>query len=125
MPGGARPAEQDAPIDFTRQVRPILSDHCFACHGPDAEGRKAGLLLAEFETATANRDSGGRAITPGDPERSELWKRITDPDDPMPPREAHNPLNAEEIELLRKWIEQGASYAPHWAYVPPRRDTRS
>lgn len=103
-----------APVDFTRQVRPILSGHCFACHGPDAESREADLDLSE-------RASALDVIEPGDRAASELWARIRDADDPMPPEKAHDPLSAEQIETLGRWIDEGASYAPHWAYVAPVR----
>jgi hypothetical protein len=121
-PGGAgavaRPAD-DAPIDFVRDVRPILSQHCFACHGQDEAARKAGLSLVTFERATATLESGATAIVPGDAGASALWRRVTSRDDPMPPPEEHDALSAEEIDLLGRWIERGASYAPHWAYVAP------
>ncbi len=115
-------------VDFVRDIRPIISDHCFACHGPDEHARQAGLSLVHFETATSELDSGApgepgvpgiRAIAPGDLANSMLWQRINHPDDMMPPAEAHNPLDQAQIETLGRWIEQGASYAPHWAYVAP------
>ena len=107
------------PVDFVRDVRPILSQHCFACHGPNEDSRKAGLRLVDFESATRELDPGIAAIVPGDLERSELWQRINDPEDPMPPSEEHKALSPEQIEILGRWIESGASYAPHWAYVTP------
>ena len=111
---------QGGPVDFTRDVRPILSNHCFACHGPDEEAREAELSLLSFEEGT--RDRGGyAALVPGDPGASELWLRVTDEEDPMPPEELHKPLDEGQREILRRWIEQGASYAPHWAYVFPER----
>jgi mono/diheme cytochrome c family protein len=76
---------QTAPLDFTREVRPILSKHCFACHGPDAEAREADLSLLDFESATRELAPGIFAVVPGDPDASELWRRVTDADDPMPP----------------------------------------
>ena len=111
----------EPPVDFTRDVRPILSQHCFACHGPDEAAREAALDLTGFDSATAALEGGVFAITPGDPAASELWLRINDDEDPMPPREAHKPLDPEQIERLRRWIESGASYAPHWAWVTPER----
>ena len=109
-----------APVDFTRQVRPILSQHCFACHGPDKESREAELSLVTFEKATAAREDGA-AITPNNRSGSLLWQRINDAKAPMPPKSAHNALTTEQIETLGRWIDEGASYAPHWAYVPPAR----
>ena len=110
--------QQETPVDFTRQVRPILSQHCFACHGPDQEARKADLSLVTFEDATRVGEDGA-AVTPRNRERSLLWRHINDVDSPMPPVAAHNPLTGEQIEILGRWIDEGASYAPHWAYVPP------
>ena len=110
----------DAP-DFTNEVRPILSQHCFACHGPNEESRKANLRLVNFEGATHELEPGVRAVSPGDLKNSLLWERINDHNDPMPPQETHKPLSAEQIDILRRWIESGASYAPHWAWVAPKR----
>ena len=109
----------DEPIDFVRDVRPILSSKCFACHGPDATARKAGLSLVDFESATMELDPGIAAIVPGDLKASEAWLRINDATDPMPPRESHDALSSKEIDILRRWIESGASYQPHWAYLVP------
>ncbi|MCP4835921.1 MAG: DUF1553 domain-containing protein [Phycisphaera sp.] len=108
-------------IDFVRDVRPILSSKCFACHGPDAASRQAGLSLVDFDDATAEIEPGFAAIVPGNLDASEAWHRINDSLDPMPPTEAHDPLSTEEIEVLRRWIETGASYRPHWAYVTPTK----
>ena len=112
---------QTAPLDFTREVRPILSKHCFACHGPDAEAREADLSLLDFESATRELAPGIFAIVPGDPAASELWQRIIDPNDPMPPESAHDELDESERLILKRWIEEGASFSPHWAYVFPDR----
>ena len=112
-------------VDFTRDVRPILSQHCFACHGPDADAREAGLSLVDFTSATRALGPGIAAIVPGDLDASEAWLRITDQADPMPPRKAHDPLSAAEIETIRRWIESGASYRPHWAYVEPAKGDRT
>ena len=114
-------AASDEAVDFVRDVRPILSSKCFACHGPDADAREADLSLLDFESATRELAPGIAAIVPGAPDASEAWLRITDPDDPMPPASAHDPLDADEIETIRRWIESGASYAPHWAYESPIR----
>ncbi len=122
----ANAAAQTPDLDFTRDVRPILSRHCFACHGPDAEAREADLSLLDFESATRELAPGVFAIVPGDAEASELWLRVTDAEDPMPPRSAHDRPDAAEREILKRWIEEGASFSPHWAYITPsRRDGRS
>lgn len=108
-------------IVFNRDVRPILSKNCFACHGFDANKREAELRLDERESAIGKAESGKAAIVPGKPELSELWHRInsTDADDIMPPPKHHAPLGPKEIEVLRRWIEQGAEYQGHWAFVRP------
>ena len=113
-----KPDANRVPVDFTRQVRPILSQHCFACHGPDRQAREAELSFVKFEDATAKR-ADGAAVTPGSRTSSRLWQRINDDESPMPPTEAHNALTAEQVETLGRWIDEGASYAPHWAYVAP------
>ena len=107
-----------APPDFNRDVRPLLSDRCFACHGPDAKHRKAKLRLDE-EAAAKDPEKG--VIIPGKPEDSEFVHRITsdDPDDLMPPPDMGKPLTAEQKKLLTQWITEGAEWSPHWAYVPP------
>ena len=110
-------------VDYGRDVRPILSDRCFQCHGPDPATREAGLRLDEFEAATADR-GGWSAIVPGDPASSELWRRVTtdDPDDVMPPDGAHRRrLDPDELAVLERWIGEGASYAGHWAFMAPLR----
>ncbi len=115
-------AEPD--VDFGQQIRPLLSDRCFHCHGPDEENLESGLRLDQQSSAHGEADSGERAIVPGDPEASELIRRLTttDDDERMPPAESHKPrLLAEEIALVRRWIWQGGTYAKHWAFVPPRQ----
>ncbi len=110
------------PIDFNRDIRPILSDACFQCHGPDAAHREADLRLDTREGALA--DLGGYApIVPGKPQESELLRRILtgDADERMPPAEAGKRLPDEQIDLLRRWITQGARWESHWAFVPPTR----
>ena len=117
----AAPAEPRQRISFNRDIRPILSDNCFACHGPDSGNRQAGLRLDVAEQATTELDSGARAIVPEDVEASELVARIIsiDPDTVMPPPEAKiGRLTAEQVDLLKRWIAQGAQYEPHWAFVP-------
>jgi hypothetical protein len=113
----------DAKISFNREIRPILSEQCFSCHGFDAKHRKADLRLDTREGALADND-GVRAIIPGDPAKSELWQRLlsTDPEEVMPPPEAHKPkLTAKQKDTLRRWIEEGAPYEPHWAFTAPQR----
>ncbi|HEV2392961.1 MAG TPA: DUF1553 domain-containing protein [Verrucomicrobiae bacterium] len=115
-------AAPTGPVDFNFQVRPILADHCFKCHGPDEKARKAKLRLDLPDTAYAVRDpkTGRRAIVPYQPDRSELVRRINarDDDERMPPPASKLVLNAQEKALLRRWVEQGAEYKPHWAFVP-------
>jgi hypothetical protein len=109
-------------VEFNRQIRPLLSDRCFRCHGPDASHREADLRLDT--SAGAQADLGGRqAIVAGKPEESELYARIASSDDTerMPPPTAGKPLTATEISLIRRWISEGAEYQPHWSFLPPRR----
>ncbi|MEY3911218.1 MAG: hypothetical protein RLY37_686 [Verrucomicrobiota bacterium] len=114
-----------AKVSFNWEIRPILSEHCFSCHGFDAKHRKADLRLDTREGALADND-GVRAIIPGDPAKSELWKRLLsqDAEEVMPPPEAHKPkLTAKQLATLRTWIEEGAPYEPHWAFTTPIRPT--
>ena len=118
----SRAAERPAAaVDFNRDIRPILSDTCFICHGPDETRRKAKLRLDLKEGALATLKDGQYVIKPGDPSRSEVYRRITakSPDDLMPPPDSHLALTPAQIELFRRWIEQGAEWAKHWAFVPP------
>ena len=111
-------------IRFNRDIRPILSDKCFKCHGPDASNRKADLRLDTLEGALI--DLGGyAAMVPGDPVNSELISRITtgDEDDLMPPPDTGKTLSDDEKKLFREWIAQGGEYEAHWAYIPPKRPT--
>ncbi len=114
-------APQDEPLQFNRDIRPILSDHCFACHGFDPKHRKGNLRLDVADSAYGAGKSGEVAIKPGVPSASALWKRITtsDADDVMPPPDTHKELSAAQKETLRRWIEQGAPYQKHWAFEPP------
>src|SRR5262245_23820809 len=113
----ALPAQEPAPVDFEREVQPILSDACYVCHGPDPEKRKGDLRLDTREGALA------KAIVPGKPETSELYRRLTtdDADDRMPPAKTKRTLSAGQIAILRRWISEGAPWKTHWAFVPPRR----
>ena len=111
-----------AKLEFNRDVRPILSDKCFACHGFDAKTREAGLRLDTEEGAYSLTD-GVQAIKPGALQESEVWHRIThsDEDELMPPRDSNKSLTEEEKEVLKRWIEGGAKYQPHWAFAPPKK----
>ena len=105
-------------LDFNRDIRSILTNNCFTCHGPDAKSREADLRLDEREVALEFE-----AIVPGRPDDSELIRRIKtdDADEIMPPLETGKRLQPREIELLTRWISEGAAYAPHWSYVKPVR----
>lgn len=109
-------------VEFNQHVRPILSNSCLPCHGPDGAAREADLRLDIREIATAERD-GVRAIVPGDADASELIRRIhhEDVDERMPPAESERTLSDYDRAILRQWIEDGAEYEPHWAYVAPTR----
>jgi hypothetical protein len=117
-------AEQPSEIDFNRDIRPILSNNCFKCHGPDPKQRQAGLRLDLRESALQPAESGAIAIVPTDPAKSELVRRIATDDDTlrMPPLDSHKKLTTEQKTLLARWIEQGAEYKPHWAFVAPIRN---
>lgn len=110
-------------VSYNFDIRPILSDKCFACHGPDAKKREAGLRLDLAESAYAKlKDGKGVAIFPGKPEQSEVYRRITSPDPSyqMPTPESHlGLLNENEVGLVKKWIEEGAKYERHWAFTTP------
>ena len=111
-------------IDFNFHIKPILSDRCFKCHGSDAEARKAGLRLDLEEGVFADlKADGEKAFVKGDLSRSVAWMRIasTDPDVQMPPPESNLELTSFEKALISKWIEQGAQWQSHWAFVPPRK----
>jgi len=120
--GCAQSVWADEPaLQYNRDIRPILSNHCFACHGPDKAQRKAGLRLDVATEAQAEHD-GERAIVPGNADASALVQRIitADADDLMPPPDFGKPLSAAQIDTLRKWVAQGAAYEAHWAYIPPK-----
>lgn len=113
-----------ASVDFGRQVRPLLADRCFSCHGPDAAQRQAGLRLDERDAATISAASGRTPIEPGEPDQSELLRRVssTDPAIRMPPAYmGHDPLDRLDVEVLRQWISEGAAYETHWSFQPPAR----
>jgi len=118
--GGFRlPAAEDA-LSFNHQIRPLLSDRCFTCHGPDENARK-GKLRLDLETSSRKPlDDGWQAVKPGDPEMSEVVRRIfsTDADEVMPPPDSNLKLSAEEKALIKRWISQGAEYQGHWSFIP-------
>src|SRR5687767_9690381 len=119
----ATPAIAQDKLDFNRDVRPILSAHCFKCHGPDENVREAGLRLDQRDGATAKLESGATAIVPSQADRSELVRRVnsTDEGELMPPPAANKALSAAQKETLRRWVGEGAAYAPHWAFVRPQQ----
>ncbi|MFT4642130.1 MAG: putative membrane protein [Verrucomicrobiales bacterium] len=107
-------------IDFNRDIRPILSDNCIFCHGPDEAHREAKLRLDTLEGAR-------EVIVPGEPNKSALIDRIfsKDPDERMPPPDSAKELDTEERELLKRWIVEGAVWKDHWAYVSPEKPSAS
>src|SRR5215831_16783309 len=110
-------------VDFNRDIRPIFSENCYACHGPDQNKRKAGLRLDQKEGAFKELDSGDFAIVPGDLVQSKLIYRVTtsDTDDRMPPLKTGKHLTPLQIDLLRRWVAEGAVWKGHWAYLKPER----
>jgi hypothetical protein len=117
VPHGGRAAEA---VDFNFQIRPLLSDRCYHCHGPDAGSRKAKLRLDTPEGMRKSLEDGWAVVKPGQPEKSELVTRIfsQDEDEVMPPPDSHLKLSADEKELLKRWIAEGAVTKPHWAFIP-------
>ncbi|MDB6069480.1 MAG: Planctomycete cytochrome, partial [Verrucomicrobiales bacterium] len=115
------PAAGTSPL-YNRDIRPILSDNCFNCHGPDSASRKAGLRLDTFEGATTPNKDGVVGLIPGKPDESEIIKRAltTDVDDVMPPPETHKSLKPEQIDTLKRWIAEGAKYQAHWSFIAPQ-----
>ena len=118
-PGGGIPGS----VRFNRDIRPILSDKCFQCHGTDASQRKARLRLDSRNGATTPAASGSPAIVPGNLDESELYRRITteDADEHMPPTKTGKALSAAEVQKFKTWIEEGARFEGHWAFIPPVR----
>ncbi|MGI9544887.1 MAG: DUF1549 domain-containing protein, partial [Cyclobacteriaceae bacterium] len=113
-------------VDFNYHIKPLLSDRCYACHGPDENKRESDLRL-DIEDGAFNTklSSGGRAIVPGNLDRSHIWERVnsSDREEMMPPPESNLSLNEYEIALIGKWIEQGAEWKPHWSFIPPEKPT--
>jgi hypothetical protein len=119
----ATAARAEEAVSFNRDVRPILSDKCFACHGPEEASRQAGFRLDVQESALGEADSGLPPIVPGNLEESELVARITSEDEStrMPPADSHKTLSEKEIDILKRWIAAGAEWQQHWSLVPPSR----
>jgi hypothetical protein len=115
--------EPSAKLSFNESIQPILSENCYGCHGPSSSSRKAGLRLDRAENAYAPHEKFGPAIIPGKPDKSPLVHRIeaASADERMPPPEAHKTLKPEQIALLRRWVQEGAHYEPHWAFIAPQR----
>ena len=113
------PAQSQAPVSFSREIRPILSDNCFSCHGADVKQRKSGLRLDVREEALQAAKSGGIAIVPGEVKKSALLTRInsSDTDDVMPPAKSHKTLTVAQKAKLRQWIEEGAKYEEQWSFA--------
>jgi hypothetical protein len=109
--------------DFLEDVRPILAKHCLKCHGPDDKARKAGLRLDVRENALRPLESGAKAVTPGKPDQSELIRRINsaNENEVMPPRSTKNSLSDRDKDILRSWIQGGAEYKTHWAFITPKQ----
>jgi hypothetical protein len=122
--GGPSVSESgQATVDYLRDIRPILSNACYQCHGPDEESREADLRLDQKAGALGATASGSLVLVPGKPRQSELLRRIEsdDADARMPPRDSGKSLSPEQIALIRKWIEEGAPWRAHWAFVAPQR----
>ena len=115
--------EGDEAVDYLRDIRPILSENCYACHGPDENSREADLRIDQLKSSTHETPSGNVAIVPGRPDESELYRRIasTDEDEVMPPIDTGKSITPEQTELIRRWIKEGASWKQHWAFVPPQQ----
>ncbi|HEY6399936.1 MAG TPA: DUF1553 domain-containing protein [Blastocatellia bacterium] len=125
VPGGQPTRQPTQQIDFNRDVRPILADKCWRCHGPDATAKKIKLRLDSEEAATADLGGGRRAIVPGAVERSQLARRITTTDEAMrmPPVDSGHSLSRAEIDLLLEWIKQGAKWSKHWSFIAPEKSS--
>jgi mono/diheme cytochrome c family protein len=117
------PARAAGPVQFTRDIRPLLSDNCFACHGPDLDSRKGKLRLDTKEGLFGETRQEGPVVTPGSLEKSSLWKRLIteDKDDRMPPPESHKEVKPEQREKIKEWILAGAPWQSHWAFEKPSR----
>lgn len=121
--GNALAQNQSKPLDFNKDVRPILSENCFHCHGPDEQTRKAKLRLDTKEFFTTKAKSGKAIILPANPSESELFNRLVshEPSEIMPPPKAGKVLSKTQIDVIRHWILNGAKWSEHWAFIPPNR----
>ncbi len=110
-------------VDYNKDIRPILSDVCYQCHGPDEGTRQTSFRLDQRESALGDADSGGKVIVPGDSAASAVLQRVTSDDESMrmPPADSHKQLTEEQIELLRRWIDEGANWKEHWSFIKPER----
>src|SRR5262245_6161420 len=110
------------PVTFNRDIRPILAENCFACHGPDRNQRKANLRLDNDSDAFTDRD-GTRVIVPGKPEASELFRKLvtTDAKKRMPPPKFEKQLSLHQVDLVKRWIEGGGRWEQHWSLILPER----
>ena len=117
--GGGAFAEESKPVDFNFQIRPLLSDRCFKCHGPDEKARKKKLRLDTREGMFKELDDNWAVVRPGDPNKSEMLRRIfaTDEDDLMPPPKSNLKLSPAEKDLLKRWVSEGAEYKSHWSFI--------
>lgn len=114
------PGAEPGKVDFNFQIRPLLADRCFKCHGPDEKARKKKLRLDLRDGMFRQSDAGTAIVRPGRPKESELIRRVfaNDPDEQMPPPDSQLKLSAEEKELFRRWVAQGAEFKPHWSLIP-------
>src|SRR5687767_13548062 len=114
-------ADDGGKVRFNRDIRPILTENCLACHGPDANQRKADLRLDTKQGLLTVIDPQTIVVVPGKPEKSELYRRITaeDESERMPPKKSNKSLTGEQRELIKRWIEQEAEWEGHWAFVKP------
>ena len=120
---GAPAQERVDKVHFNRDIRPLISDNCLKCHGPDAKNNTSDVRLDTSELAFREFEKGRFAIVPGKPEKSELYLRIStsDKSDKMPPAKSNKSLTAAQVELIRRWIAEGAEWQGHWAFVPPKK----
>ena len=123
QPLASKAAPSSGKVQFNRDIRPILADHCYSCHGPDKAKRKAGLRLDERVGALTALESGKHAIVPGDVAKSRILEVVatSNDDDRMPPAKTGKRLSAHQIDLLTRWIREGAEFEAHWAYVAPEK----
>ena len=121
----ARSAAGNPPVSYQRDIQPIFAEHCTQCHGADESERKAGLRLDQRESALKVGDAGIAAVVPGKPDESELIRRVTsnDSNEQMPPPKHLKPLSPKQIDTLKQWIQDGAAYETHWAFVAPQKAT--